>query len=81
VLILSHFAGAARQLTDAVLVNPYSAEDMADAIAMALAMPRPERIQRWRRMMDNIRDEDVLWWRRSFTDVLAGVKTGETEKA
>ena len=80
VLILSHFAGAARQLTDAVLVNPYSAEDMADAIAAALAMPRAERIERWQRMMRNIRDEDVLWWRRSFTDVLAGAGA-EREKA
>jgi trehalose 6-phosphate synthase len=74
VLILSHFAGAARQLTDAVLVNPYSAEEMADAIATALAMPRAERIARWERMMQNIRDEDVLWWRRSFTDVLAATR-------
>jgi trehalose 6-phosphate synthase len=74
VLILSHFAGAARQLTDAVLVNPYSAEEMADAIALALAMPRSERIERWQRMMHNIREEDVIWWRRSFTTVLAGTR-------
>ena len=63
-----------------MLVNPYSAEDMADAIAAALAMPRAERIERWQRMMRNIRDEDVLWWRRRFTDVLAGAGA-EPEKA
>jgi trehalose 6-phosphate synthase len=74
VLILSTFAGAARQLVDAVLVNPYSAEEMSDAIATALAMPKPERIERWQRMMANIRDEDVLWWRRSFTDALASAQ-------
>ena len=72
VLILSSFAGAALQLTEAVLVNPYSAEEMSDAIATALAMPKAERIRRWRAMMDNIEAEDVLWWRRRFTDVLIG---------
>jgi trehalose 6-phosphate synthase len=70
VLILSRFAGAATQLTDAVLVNPYSAEELSDAIVTALRMPRDERIRRWRTMMDNIEQEDVIWWRQRFTDVL-----------
>jgi trehalose 6-phosphate synthase len=72
VLILSSFAGAALQLTEAVLVNPYSAEEMSDAIALALAMPKQERQRRWRALMDNVEQEDVLWWRRRFTDVLIG---------
>jgi trehalose 6-phosphate synthase len=70
VLILSRFAGAAEQLRDALLVNPYSAEDVADAIAMALHMPREERIRRWRLMMDNVEEQNVVWWRRRFTDAL-----------
>ena len=70
VLILSRFAGAAEQLTDAVLINPYSAEEMADAISMALEMPREERIRRWRLMMDSIEREDVLWWRDRFAKAL-----------
>lgn len=70
VLILSHFAGAAAQLGQAVLVNPYSAEEISDAIAVALAMPREERIARWRALMDNVQREDVMWWRRTFTDAL-----------
>ncbi len=70
VLILSRFAGAAEQLTEAVLVNPYSAEELSDAIAQALAMSRDERIRRWRAMMDNVQAEDVVWWRRRFTDAL-----------
>ncbi len=73
VLILSRFAGAAEQLTDAVLINPYSAEEISDAIALALAMPLEERVARWRKMMDNIEAEDVMWWRRRFTDALEGV--------
>ena len=70
VLILSRFAGAAEQLTDAILVNPHSPEEVSDAIATALAMPIEERITRWRALMDNIEQQDVFWWRRRFTDML-----------
>ena len=71
VLILSRFAGAAEQMEQALLVNPYSADDLADAIEQALAMPREERIARWRPMFENVRREDVIWWRKRFTAVLA----------
>ncbi|WP_176489130.1 alpha,alpha-trehalose-phosphate synthase (UDP-forming) [Rhizorhabdus dicambivorans] len=73
ILILSQFAGAAEQLTQALLINPYSPEDIADAIARALEMPLDERKARWRACMDNIEAEDVLWWRKRFTDALEGV--------
>ena len=43
-------------MQDALLVNPYSAEDIADAIATALSMPRDERMRRWKALMDNVRD-------------------------
>ncbi|HEX8486731.1 alpha,alpha-trehalose-phosphate synthase (UDP-forming) [Sphingomonas sp.] len=62
VLILSRFAGAAAQMQEAVLVNPYSAEEMADAIVTALSMPRAERIRRWEALIDSVRREDVHWW-------------------
>ncbi len=78
VLILSRFAGAAQQLAcGALMVNPYSAEDMADAIDKALRMPRAERIERWQRMVDNVVEEDVIWWRKRFIDAL----TAETVEA
>ena len=70
VLILSRFAGAAIQLDQAVLVNPYSAEELSDAIMTALRMPRDERIARWRSMMDVIEREDVTWWLDRFIDAL-----------
>jgi trehalose 6-phosphate synthase len=73
VLILSRFAGAAIQLKEAVIVNPYSAEEMSDAIITALKMPRDERISRWRALMDNVEREDVIWWRQRFTDALLNV--------
>lgn len=74
VLILSRFAGAADQLTSALLVNPHSPEEISDAIGIALAMPLEERIARWRPMMDNIHQEDVIWWRRTFTDALEAAR-------
>ncbi|GGO97909.1 alpha,alpha-trehalose-phosphate synthase (UDP-forming) [Stakelama pacifica] len=81
VLILSNFAGAAAQLREgAVLINPYSAEEMSDAIIQALRMERQERIDRWRVMMDNVEKEDVIWWRKRFTSVLMGTEQ-ETEPA
>lgn len=69
-LILSRFAGAAAQLTDALLVNPHSPEELGDAIATALAMPKAQRVQRWRAMMDNIEQEDVNWWLAKFVAAL-----------
>ena len=74
VLVLSVFAGAAAQMTEAVLVNPYSAEEMADAIVTALSMPREERVRRWRELLDGVRREDVFWWCRLFLDALEEAK-------
>ena len=74
VLILSRFAGAALQLTEALLVNPYSKDEISDAIRTALAMPREERIRRWRAMMDNVRDENVVAWREAFVKALEAVE-------
>ena len=70
VLILSRFAGAAHQLTDALLVNPYSKDDISDAIREALEMPRTERIRRWTSLIDNVRTQDVMAWRRAFVGAL-----------
>ena len=72
VLILSRFAGAAHQLKDAILVNPYSKDEISDAITKALDMPKEERVRRWQAMIENVRSEDVLYWRRSFVEALQG---------
>jgi trehalose 6-phosphate synthase len=74
VLILSRFAGAALQLKDALLVNPYSKDEISDAIRTALEMPRDERIRRWRTMMDNVATENVVAWRESFVQALEAVE-------
>ena len=72
VLILSRFAGAALQLKEALLVNPYSKEEISDAIMRALEMPKAERIRRWRAMHESVKAEDVVWWRRNFVGALQG---------
>lgn len=73
VLILSEFAGAAEQLDAATLVNPHDAAAVAEAIAMALAMPKTERIERWTNLYNIITTQDVGWWRRRFLADLEAV--------
>ncbi len=73
VLILSRFAGAAEQMTEALLVNPHSAEEISDALREALSMPVAERIRRWRNLMQCVEQNDVRWWLKRFTDALREV--------
>ncbi len=71
VLILSRFAGAAAQVEGALIVNPHSPDDIADAIHRALQMPLEERISRWRPMYDGVMKHDVIWWSKTFCDMIA----------
>jgi trehalose 6-phosphate synthase len=71
VLVLSRFAGAAEQLTNALIVNPYDEEQVAATLGRALEMSRKERQGRWRASMDVIRKHDIVAWRRNFLRVLA----------
>ncbi|RAK57532.1 alpha,alpha-trehalose-phosphate synthase (UDP-forming) [Phenylobacterium deserti] len=79
VLVLSRFAGAARQMKEALLVNPNSPEEIAEALKQALAMDKSERIRRWRALFENVQREDVTAWRDAFVADLAG--TAEKLKA
>ena len=81
VLILSRFAGAALQLKDAILVNPYSKEEISDAILQAIHMPKEERVRRWQAMIESVRDEDVVAWRHAFVSALqaAGPAPGRAD--
>ncbi|HLT44895.1 MAG TPA: alpha,alpha-trehalose-phosphate synthase (UDP-forming), partial [Luteimonas sp.] len=71
VLVLSTFAGAARELDSALLVNPYDLDGVADAIATAIRMPVDERRERWRAMFDHLCKHDITAWRRAYLDALA----------
>jgi len=71
VLVLSRFAGAAEQLHEALLVNPYDTGQTAETIQRALHMPLAERQQRHRALLERIRAHDVHWWRTAFLSALA----------
>ncbi len=62
VLVLSRFAGAARELSDAVLINPYAIDEFAEALRLALTMTGEEQEQRMARMRQEIADHNVYRW-------------------
>ncbi len=73
VLILSRFAGAAMQMSDAVLVNPHSPDDLSHAIKQALDMPKAERKRRWDILIETVREDNVQRWTENFTGDLAAL--------
>jgi trehalose 6-phosphate synthase len=81
VLVLSRFAGSARQLTEALLVNPNSPEEIAEALKQALAMERPERVRRWRALFENVRRDDVTAWRDDFVAALDEIRAAPAKLA
>lgn len=70
VLVLSSLAGAAQELTDAVIVNPHDRDDVADGIATAINMPLDERRERHASMLEILRKNDIKAWRTRFVDAL-----------
>ena len=70
VLVLSRFAGAARELDGAIIVNPYDIEGVGDTLAQALAMPLAERRDRWAGMFRHLSRYDLRFWRESYIAAL-----------
>ena len=70
VLILSRFAGAARECEDALLVNPYDPDSVAAAIGQALAMPSNERKKRHQALFQVLSRNDIKYWADHFLSVL-----------
>ncbi|MBR8187974.1 alpha,alpha-trehalose-phosphate synthase (UDP-forming) [Burkholderia vietnamiensis] len=66
VLVLSRFAGAAGELTGALIVNPIDIDGMADALSQALTMPLAERRARYADMIAQLRENNVSVWRDNF---------------
>jgi trehalose 6-phosphate synthase len=62
VLILSSFTGAARELRDALIVNPYDVLATGEAIAQALELDHQEIASRMQRMRRSIREHNIYWW-------------------
>ncbi len=70
VLILSPFAGAASELDGAIIANPYDPDAVAEALQLAMQMPRAERLERWQTMIGVVRRNDIASWRESFLSAL-----------
>jgi trehalose 6-phosphate synthase len=73
-LILSCFAGASRELTDAIQINPYSIEEFADAIKLAVEMPEEEKGKRMEQMRKVVRENNVYRWAANIITELTALK-------
>jgi trehalose 6-phosphate synthase len=72
VLVLSKFAGAAEDLEEALIVNPYDVDDMAENLQRALTMPLAERQERQQALLQQVRENDAQKWQEDFLAELEG---------
>jgi trehalose 6-phosphate synthase len=70
VLVLSRFAGAALQMREALIVNPFSHEEMSEALKRALTMDLGERRRRHEALLSGVMKDDVNAWRDAFVNAL-----------
>ena len=74
VLILSRFAGAAEDLQEALIVNPYDIDEVAHAMRRAIEMTKEERIERHQALMGRVRQHDACNWMLSFLRALSSCR-------
>ncbi len=79
VLILSEMAGAAKELGEAIIVNPNNKEGVAEAIKEALEMPDEEQIERNSIMQNRLKRYNVMLWARDFMERLSQIKEVQQE--
>lgn len=75
VLILSKYAGAAEQMSQALIVDPQDRAAMMDALKMALEMSKAERINRYQQLIEGLSASDLTHWRNDFLDDLEKTPT------
>jgi trehalose 6-phosphate synthase len=73
VLILSKFTGAVRDLKDALVINPYSAEQTAEAIHTALTMPQAEQYRRMKKMRFSVKNYNIYRWTAELIKAVASL--------
>jgi trehalose 6-phosphate synthase len=78
VLVLSRFAGAACELSGALLVDPHDVDGMAQSLITALVMPRSERRARWEAMMETLLRHSIHAW---FADFMQALKAPQQPNA
>jgi trehalose 6-phosphate synthase len=74
VLILSRFTGAARELHDAIIVNPYDVSATGESIDQALKMNPNEIVDRMRRMRRSVKEHNIYWWAASLIGTLCELR-------
>jgi trehalose-6-phosphate synthase len=79
-LILSRFTGASRELRDALVVNPYDTEQLAEAIRFALEMDPDEKGARMRRMRQVVIDHNIYRWAGSLIEELSQIRLDHPEQ-
>ncbi len=79
VLILSRFTGAARELRDAIIVNPYDVVATGESIAQALKMDAGERMERMRRMRQIVKEHNIYWWASNLIGALCDLRVEPAE--
>ncbi len=80
VLILSTFAGAAHELSDALLINPYDIAQLAESIHRALEMPEEEQARRMQRMRHTVREHNIYRWAANLLSDLTDIRVESTER-
>ena len=80
VLILSTFAGAARELHDALLVNPYDVQQLAGAILRSLDMSEEEQSARMRRLRAGVRENNIYRWAANLLSDLTEIRIDNPER-
>lgn len=73
-LVLSRFTGSARELTDAVFVNPYDTEKFADSIKAALELSESERGKRMNRLSEVVKENNIYTWAANFITELLRIE-------
>lgn len=76
VLVLSSFAGAAEELEEALIVNPYDIDEVAAALQSAITMPLEERKRRHKALLARVRRHDAKHWQNSFLTTLDEISLG-----
>ena len=80
-LILSQFTGAARELEDAIVVNPYDTRQLGEAIHQALTMDAEEKTRRMRRMRRVVKEQNVYRWAANMLHELSEIRIEEPAAA
>ncbi len=86
-LILSEFTGAAEEMVEAILINPYNIESVAEAIKETLKMPQEEKRRRLEVLRNKVRGRDIHWWLETFlkewgsiyVEQKGGIRVGSNE--